>query len=150
MTVAVPLTVRPPVPLRGALNVTTLGLLALIVMRPFELFEPLNVTEPVFETVMAVAFEPESLIVSLMTSAPVPAMVSVWLAAVARVKVDGLAADPRVSVAPAAILAVIVRPVAVMEIGPVSVRLLVSPAVLLAVNPKFMVIGLATTRLPLS
>src|SRR5436309_3508615 len=62
--------------------------------------------------------------------------------------VEGEPAEPRVRVWPAPRLLAMVRPVAVVkEIGPVRVRLLVSPVALETVNPPPPIwIGLASVR----
>ena len=85
-----------------------------------------------------------------MTVVPVPVMVNVWLAVVGKVMVDGLAAEPSVRVPPfAAKLFVRNRPLASMLIGPLSVRLLVSPVSLAMVSPpKAIDTGFAIVRLP--
>ena len=86
---------------------------------------------------------------SLMMVVPVPWMVNVWPALFGKVMVEGLAAEPSVSVPSfAAKLFVRKRPLASMLIGPLSVRLLVSPVSLATVRPKTIDIGLAIVRLP--
>src|SRR3954465_10751256 len=89
-------------------------------------------------------------ITSLMTVVPVPAMVNVWPAVLGKVMVDGLRAEPSVSVPPlVAKLFVRNRPLVSMLIGPASVRLLVSPVSLaIVIPPTANETGFATVRLP--
>src|SRR5262245_54489931 len=77
-------------------------------------------------------------------------MVNVWPPLVGNVMVDGLAAAPRISVPPAAAkLFVMKRPLAAMLIGPLSVRLLVSPVSFATVSPPLANdTGFAIVRLP--
>src|SRR4051812_27399269 len=86
---------------------------------------------------------------SLITVVPGPATVNVWLAILGNVIVDGLAAEPRVSVPPpAAKLFVTNRPLLGIDIGPLSVKLLVSPVSLATVSPKTIDTGFAIVRFP--
>src|SRR4051812_44564588 len=146
-----PLSVVFPVPVRRAL-IATFELLVLVPMiqLPLVFCGPLKVTAVAVLIVMFIGTPGESWIVSLMTVFPPPWNVSVRLAAEAKVKVDGLAAEPSVRVPPVdgmvfwrSRLAVLLK-----VIGPVNVKLVVSPATSSIVKPKSIRRGLAIVRVP--
>src|SRR6187399_2801934 len=95
-----PLNVVFPVPVRRAL-MATFALVALMVQLPLVFCAPLKVIVVPVLIVIFIGTPGESWITSLMTVFPLPWNVSVKPAADARVKVDGLAAEPSVRVPPA-------------------------------------------------
>src|SRR5689334_12575527 len=107
--------------------------------------------ELVAVTWMGSGVEPLSRTTSLMivcAPATVPLKVIVAPPLALPVRVDGLAADPRIRDPPDDMLLVMPRPVVdVNVIGPAKVRLKLSPVTLETVNPVFMFIALATVRL---